>query len=109
MWKGYNFTQGTADGILCSELEVGGGSDEQYLDVSGAAINYTMLGLELEDDENEVESIGAINRSNTKQNQMGLNFQSTLDHGLYNKNNTLITGFRTSFHIIVLLLPQNLA
>ena len=26
--------------ILCSELEVGGGSDEQYLDVSGNTINY---------------------------------------------------------------------
>ena len=95
--KGYNFTKGAADGILCSELEIAGGSDEQYLDVSGAAINYTALGLELEDDENEVESIGAINRSNTKQNQMGLNFQSTLDHGLYNKNNTLITGLSYEF------------
>ncbi len=95
--KGYNFTQGTADGILCSELEIAGGSTERYLDVSGAAINYTALGLELEDDENEVESIGAINRSNTKQNQMGLNFQSTLDHGLYNKDNTLITGLSYEF------------
>ena len=41
--KGYNFTKGTADGILCSELEITGGSDEQYLDVSGAAINYLRL------------------------------------------------------------------
>ena len=53
--------------------------------------------MELEDDENEVENIGAINRSNTKQNQMGLNFQSTLDHGLYNKDNTLITGLSYEF------------
>ena len=95
--KGYNFTQGTADGILCSELEVGGGSDEQYLDLAGAAINYTKLGLSLEDDENEVENIGAINRSNTKQNQMGLNFQSTYDFDFYNKNNTLITGMNYEF------------
>ena len=28
---------------------------------------------------------------------MGLNFQSTLDHGLYNKNNTLITGLSYEF------------
>ena len=95
--KGYNFSQGTADNILCSELEITGGSDEQYLDLAGAAINYASLGLELEDDENEIESIGAINRSNTKQNQMGLNFQSTLDHGLYNRNNTLITGLSYEF------------
>ena len=45
---------------------------------AGNIINYTSLGLERDDDENEVEDIGAINRSNTKQNQMGLNFQSTL-------------------------------
>ena len=77
--KGYNFSKGTQDGILCSELEITGGSDEQYLDVSGGNnFNYLGTGLELEDDENEVESIGAINRSNTKQNQMGLNFQSHL-------------------------------
>ena len=75
----------TADGILCSELEVSGGSDEQVLDVSGAAIDYTALGLELDDDENEVEDIGAINRSNTKQNQMELNFQSTYDSNLFLK------------------------
>ena len=63
-----------------------------YLDVSGNTINYTSLGLELDDDENEIEDIGAINRSNTKQNQMGLNFQSTYDSDLFEKNNTLITG-----------------
>ena len=40
---GYNTDRGTADGILCSELEVTGGSDEQYLDVSGAPINYSKL------------------------------------------------------------------
>ena len=89
---GYNTDRGTADGFLCSELEVTGGSDEQYLDVSGAPINYTSLGLERDDDENEIEDIGAINRSNTKQNQMGLNFQSTYDSDLFEKNNTLITG-----------------
>ena len=90
--QGYNTSRGTADNILCSELEVAGSSNEQYLDVSGASINYASLGLELDDDENEIESIGAINRSNTKQNQMGLNFQSTYDSDLFNKNNTLITG-----------------
>lgn len=89
---GYNTDRGTADGILCSELEVSGGSDETYLDVSGNTISYTALGLEADDDENEIESIGAINRSNTKQNQMGFNFQSTYDSDFYNKNNTLITG-----------------
>ncbi len=90
--QGYNASRGTADGILCSELEVAGGSDEQYLDLAGNAISYTSLGLELDDDENEVESIGAINRSNTKQNQMGLNLQSTYDFDLVDRNNTLITG-----------------
>ena len=35
----------TQDGILCSELEITGGSDEQYLDVGGNAINYLALGL----------------------------------------------------------------
>ncbi len=95
--KGYNFDRGTADGILCSELEVTGGSDETYLDLAGNTINYTALGLSLEDDENEVESIGAINRSNTKQNQMGLNFQSTYDYNYLNKNNTLITGLTYEF------------
>lgn len=95
--KGYNFSRGTADGILCSELEVTGSSDETYLDVSGNTIDYTKLGLSLEDDENEVESIGAINRSNTKQNQLGLNFQSTYDHNYFNKNNTLITGLSYEF------------
>ena len=37
--KGYNFDRGTADGILCSELEVAGSSDETYLDVSGIIHN----------------------------------------------------------------------
>ena len=90
--QGYNTSRGTADGVLCSELEVSGGSDEQVLDAAGNSISYTALGLELDDDENEVEDIGAINRSNTKQNQMGLNFQSTYDSNLFSKNNTLITG-----------------
>ncbi len=89
---GYNTSRGTADGILCSELEVTGSSDETYLDVAGNTINYTHLGLERDDDENEIEDIGAINRSNTKQNQMGLNFQSTFDHDLAEKRNTLIAG-----------------
>ena len=94
---GYNTDRGTADGILCSELEVTGSSDEQYLDVGGNSINYTHLGLSADDDENEIESIGAINRSNTKQNQMGLNFQSTLDYDFVEKNNTLITGVAYEF------------
>ena len=89
---GYNTDRGAADGILCAELEVSGGSDEQVLDVAGNAISYTALGLERDDDENEIEDIGAINRSNTKQNQMGLNFQSTYDSNLFSKNNTLISG-----------------
>ena len=89
---GYNTDRGAADGILCAELEVAGGSDEQVSDAAGNAISYTALGLERDDDENEVEDIGAINRSNTKQNQMGLNFQSTYDSNLFSKNNTLITG-----------------
>ena len=89
---GYNTDRGAADGILCSELEVSGSSDETYLDIGGNTINYTHLGLERDDDENEIEDIGAINRSNTKQNQMGLNFQSTLDYDFAKKNNTLITG-----------------
>ncbi len=95
--QGYNASRGTADGILCSELEVTGGSDETYLDVAGNTINYTALGLSLEDDENEIESIGAINRSNTKQNQMGLNFQSTYDYEGLDRNNTLITGLSYEF------------
>lgn len=94
---GYNASRGTANNLLCSELEVTGDSDEQYLDMAGKLIDYTSLGLSRDDDENEIESIGAINRSNTKQNQMGLNFQSTLDHNLYNKNNTLITGLSYEF------------
>ena len=60
--------------ILCSELEVAGGSDEQYLDVSGAPINYASLGLELDDDENEIESIGAINRSKHQTKPNGIKF-----------------------------------
>ena len=55
------------------------------------------LGLELEDDENEIDDIGAINRSNTKQNQMGLNLQSTYDYDFINKNNTLITGLNYEY------------
>ena len=88
----FDYTPANADGILCSELEVGGASDETYLDVAGNTIRYTALGLELDDDENEIEDIGAVNRSNTKQNQMGLNFQSTYDSDFFEKNNTLITG-----------------
>ena len=95
--KGYNFSRGTADGLLCSELEVSGSSDETYLDVAGNTISYTALGLDLEDDENEVENIGAINRSNTKQNQFGLNFQSTYDYAGLNKKNTVITGLSYEF------------
>ena len=95
--KGYNFSRGTQDGILCSELEVSGDSDETYLDIAGDTINYLRLGLDLEDDENEIEDIGAINRSNTKQNQLGLNFQSTYDYLSFNKNSTIITGLTYEF------------
>ena len=95
--KGYNFSRGTQDGILCSELEVSGDSDETFLDVAGNTINYLRLGLDLEDDENEIEDIGAINRSNTKQNQLGLNFQSTYDYSNFDKSSTLITGLTYEF------------
>ena len=89
---GYRITNGVANNLLCSEIAVAGGSTEFYLDTAGNTINYDSLGLELETGENEIEDIGAINRSNTKQNQMGLNFQSTYDSNLFEKNNTLITG-----------------
>ena len=69
---GYLTDRGAADGILCAELEVSGGSDEQVLDVAGNAISYTALGLERDDDENEVEDFGAINRSNTKTKPDGI-------------------------------------
>ena len=89
---GYRITNGAANNLLCSEIAVAGGSTEFYLDTGGNTINYNSLGLGLETGENEIEDIGTINRSNTKQNQMGLNFQSTYDSNLFEKNNTLITG-----------------
>ena len=90
---GYRITNGAMRIIFFARrLSVAGGSTEFFLDTGGNTINYNNLGLELETGENEIEDIGAINRSNTKQNQMGLNFQSTYDSNLFEKNNTLITG-----------------
>ena len=61
----------------------------KLLDAKETTINYTLLGLKkVDDDENEIEDFGAINRSNTKTNAFGLNFQSTYDSNLFGKNNT---------------------
>ena len=84
---------GTADGTLCGEYESNAAADAvNFLDVAGREISYTSLGLSLDDDENEVESIGAINRNNTKSNTFGFGVQSTYDSSLFEKFNTLITG-----------------
>ena len=69
----------------------------QILDLHGAEINYERLGLELDDDENEIENFGAINRSNTKQDAFGLNFQSTYDSKLFGYSNTFIGGVNYDF------------
>ncbi len=88
-----NTTPGNANGTLCGEYESNAASDGvAILDASGAIVNYETLGLELDDDENEVESIGAINRSNTKSNTYGFALQSTYDSKFMNRFNTLITG-----------------
>ena len=89
---------GTNNGLLCGEFEsAAAGDGVKIFDVSGNDISYTNLGLEYESDGNEVESIGAINRSNTKTNAFGFSAQSTLDKNVYDKNNTLITGLTYDF------------
>ena len=55
------------------------------------------LGLELDDDENEIENFGAINRSNTKTNAFGLNLQTTYDSSLFGRDNTFIGGVNYDF------------
>ena len=93
----FDYTPGNANNLLQRELEVGGASTEFILDAAGQTINYDDLGMELDGGENEIEDIGAINRSNTKQNQMGLNFQTTYDTNLLERNNTLITGINYEY------------
>ncbi len=89
---------GAANGTLCGEYESNAAADAVgILGMNGAIINYEALGLELDDDENEIEGFGAINRSNTKTNAFGFNLQSTLDSDLRGKRNTLITGFNYDF------------
>ena len=68
-----------------------------YLTVGGNTINYENLGLELDDDENEMENAGAINRSNTKTDAFGFNLQSLYDSQLLGKNNTFIGGMNYDF------------
>ena len=97
---GFNFDRGggAADGTLCGEYESNAAADAvNILDLAGAEINYERLGLELDDDENEIENGGAINRSNTKTNAFGLNFQSTFDSSLIGKKNTFIGGVNYDF------------
>ena len=67
------------------------------LDLASGTINYAALGLEVDDDENEIENFGAINRSNTKHNAFGLNFQSTYDSKLFGYSNTFIGGVNYDF------------
>ena len=88
---------GTVDNLLCGEFE-DNTTGVKILDISGAQINYAILGLEKSTDENnEVEDIGAINRSNTKTNAFGVNLQSTYDSDLLEKNNTFISGLSYDF------------
>ncbi len=97
---GFNFDRGggAADGTLCGEYESNAAADAvNILDLAGAEINYERLGLELDDDENELENGGAINRSNTKTNAFGLNLQSTFDSSLIGKKNTFIGGVNYDF------------
>ena len=90
---------GVDDGVLCSEFEAanGAGSGVELLDVAGNEIRYGPLGLEKDDDENEIEDFGAINRSNTKTNAFGLNLQSTYDSSFLGRNNTFIGGINYDF------------
>ncbi len=92
---GFSFDRsaGSADGTLCGEYESNAAADGvNILDAAGNEISYTSLGLSLDDDENEVSSIGAVNRNNTKSNSFGFGLQSTYDSNFLNRFNTLITG-----------------
>ena len=95
---GFNFDRGggAQDNILCGEFE-SNTDGVQVLDAAGNTINYAALGLELDDDENEIENFGAINRSNTKTNAFGLNLQTTYDSSLFSKANTFIGGVNYDF------------
>ncbi len=94
----FDGTGGAQNNLLCGEFEAAGaGNGVKILDVAGNEINYTALGLEKDDDENEIENFGAINRSNTKTNAFGFNLQSTLDSSLFQKNNTFISGLNYDF------------
>ena len=89
---------GAANGTVCGEYESNAAADGvAILDVGGNIINYENLGLELDDDENEIESFGAINRSNTKTDAFGFNLQSLYDSELFGKNNTFIGGMNYDF------------
>ncbi len=89
---------GAANGTVCGEYESNAAADGvAILDVGGNVINYENLGLELDDDENEIENFGAINRSNTKTNAFGFNLQSLYDSQLFGKNNTFISGMNYDF------------
>ena len=89
---------GAADGTLCGEYESNAAADAvAILDAAGNGISYTALGLELDDDENEIEDFGAINRSNTKSDAFGFNLQSLYDSQLFEKKNTFIGGVNYDF------------
>ncbi len=93
---GFRFDRtGAQDNILCGEFE-SNTDGVQILSASGP-INYTALGLEVDDDENEIENFGAINRSNTKQDAFGLNLQSTYDSNFLGLSNTFIGGVNYDF------------
>ena len=97
---GFDFDRGggAADGTLCGEYESNAAADSvAILDAAGNGISYTALGLELDDDENEIENFGAINRSNTKSDAFGFNLQSLYDSQLFGKSNTFIGGINYDF------------
>ena len=94
----FDRSAGAANGTVCGEYESNAAADGvAILDVGGNIINYQNLGLELDDDENEIESFGAINRSNTKTDAFGFNLQSLYDSELFGKNNTFIGGMNYDF------------
>ena len=89
---------GAANNLLCGEFEAAGaGNGVSFLDAGGNTINYTNLGISRDDDENEMEDAGAINRSNTKSDAFGFNLQSLFDSQLFEKNNTFIGGINYDF------------
>lgn len=89
---------GAANNLLCGEFEAAGaGNGVSFLDAGGNTINYANLGISRDDDENEMEDAGAINRSNTKSDAFGFNLQSLFDSQLFEKNNTFIGGINYDF------------